>query len=207
MANGFLDATFFAWTSAWTCDTTLDALRHFDSLFTGELAFSGDGDLFVDVPTGLSMHSRHRSDADASASALYDVESEKAELRSRTAHLREKFYRQLRDDEPTLAVVKISASDASRGDEFARLLVGQLKEMGGRNLRLLVVCQKADAACFPFDHQDYDLRTVSEFSPDWNAATELAGDRLGWMKIWREFAPAHRIVQHKTYKFQEKGRK
>ena len=134
-----------------------------------------------------------------------DVEAEKADLRSRVAHLREKFYRQLRDDEPTLAALKLSPADCVRGDELANNLVAQLTAMGGRNFRLLVVCQKADAAFFPRSHPAYELRTVSCFSPDWDTASEQAGDRLGWMKIWREFAPARKIVQHKTYKFQKKG--
>ena len=147
------------------------------------------------------MHSRMRSGTAAAA----DCEAEKAELRSRAAHLREKFYRQLRDDEPTLAVMKIGPSDSLRGDEFARRVVERMSAMGGRNFRLLVVCQKADAGCFPAEHPDYELRTVAQFSSDWNAASELDGDRLGWMKIWMEFAPARKIVQNKTYKFQKKG--
>lgn len=199
MANGFLDATFFAWTGSWSCDITLEALRRFDELFSADVAFSGD--LFIDAITGLSMHSRMR---DESAGDV-DVEAEKADLRSRVAHLREKFYRQLRDDEPTLAALKLSPADCARGDELANRLVSQLTAMGGRNFRLLVVCQKADAAVFPRNHPAYELRTVSRFSPDWDTASEQAGDRLGWMKIWREFAPARKIVQHKTYKFQKKG--
>ena len=204
MANGFLDATFFAWSGSWTCDVTLDALRRFDSLFTGDMLFTGDGDLFIDVATGLSMHSRHKAVSGSSAVAE-DLEEEKAELRSRAAHLREKFYRQLRDDESTLAVIKLSPSDCPKGDEYAHLLLEQMKAMGGKNLSLLVVCQEEDAVWFPSAHPDYEVRTVREFSPDWNAASEIDGDRLGWMKIWREFAPARKIVQHKTYKFQRKG--
>ena len=51
---------------------------------------------------------------------------------------------------------------------------------------------------------DSPSRPVAEYNPDWRAATELSGDRLGWMKIWREFVPLKKLVQHKTYKF-EKG--
>lgn len=203
MANGFLDSTFFAWAGEWRFWILLDALRHFDELFAGELIFSGGGDLLVDVPTGVSIHAKPRTEKGGSGAA--DVEAVKTELRLRTAYLREKFYRQLRDDEPTLAVVKLSTCDCPKGDENARNLVTQLKSMGGRNFRLLVICQKADAGFFPKDHPDYDLRTVTAFNPDWLVASEQVGDRLGWMRLWREFAPAQKIVDHKTYKFQGKG--
>ena len=200
MANGFLDSTFFAWIAAWRCGNVLDALKRFDELFTGELVSSGGGDLLMDVPTGVSMHARQGN----SAAGESHVESAKAELRSRAAYLREKFYRQLRDDETTLAVVKMGSCDCPRGDENALSLVRQLKSMGGCNFRLLVVCQKADAGFFPKEHPDYDLRTVARFNPDWLVASEHVGDRFGWMRIWREFAPARKIVQKKTYKFQER---
>ena len=182
----------------------LDALRHFDGLFTGELAFVGGGDLLVDVNTGISMHARQGNGSGSSSQGGADLEAAKDELRSRAGHLREKFYRQLRDDETTLAVVKMGSCDCPRGDSNARELVEQLKRMGGRNFRLLVICQKADARFFPKDHPDYDLRTVACFNPDWIVASEHVGDRLGWMRIWREFAPARKIVQNKTYKFQKK---
>ena len=205
MANGFLDSTFFAWTNAWRVGMTLDALRHFDELFTGELVLSGVGDLIVDAKTGISMHAREKSVPAPGGSG--DCEAVKSELRSRAAYLREKFYRQLRDEESTLAVVKLSTCDCPRGDENARSLVAQLGAMGGRNVRLLVVCQQGDAKFFPDEHPDYDLRTVSCFSPDWMAASELGGDRLGWLRIWREFSPARVIAQRKTYKFQKRRRR
>ena len=204
MANGFLDSTFFAWAGEWRFGIMLDALRHFDALFTGELAFVGGGDLLVDVNTGISMHARQGNGYGSSSQDGADLEAAKDELRSRARHLREKFYRQLRDDETTLAVVKMGSCDCPRGDSNARELVEQLKRMGGRNFRLLVICQKADARFFPKDHPDYDLRTVACFNPDWIVASEHVGDRLGWMRIWREFAPARKIVQNKTYKFQKK---
>ena len=204
MANGFLDSTFFAWAGTWRFWILLEALRHFDELFAGELVFSGGGDLLVDVPTGIPMHAKTRAEKGGSSAA--DVEAVKAELRSRAAYLREKFYRQLRDDEPTLAVVKLNTCDCPKGDENARNLVEQLKSMGGRNFRLLVICQKADAGFFPKDHPDYDLRTVAAFNPDWLVASEQVGDRLGWMRLWREFAPVRKKVENKTYKFQGEGR-
>ena len=204
MANGFLDSTFFAWTGVWRFWILLEALRRFDELFVGELVFSGGGDLLVDVPTGISMHAKPRAEKEGLGAA--DVEAVKTELRSRAAYLREKFYRQLRDDEPTLAVVKLSTCDCPKGDENARDLVEQLKSMGGRNFHLLVICQKADARFFPKDHPDYDLRTVAAFNPDWLVASERVGDRLGWMRLWREFAPVRKKVENKTYKFQGKGR-
>ena len=206
MANGFLDSTLFAWAACWGPDIMMDALSRFDDICAGELAFAGATDLFIDVETGVFTHSRLKVDP-SSPSGTADAEASKAELRSRMAHLREKFLRQLRDDEPTLAVVKISPSELRAADEYVRSLVDWLRRMGGRNFRMLAVCQKADAWAFPESHPDYELRTVSAYNPDWCPATELQGDRLGWTKIWREFAPARRIVQDKEYKFQKGGRR
>ena len=205
-ANGFLDSTFFAWTSTWDCKGLMNALCHFDELFAGEMNFDPTAsDMFVDAATGVSTHSRYnpRAVGGASDRKAADIESEKAEVRSRMAHLREKFCRQLRDDEPTLAVIKMRPEDCPAGDRHARELVEQLCRMGGSNFSLLVVCRKADAGHFPSEHPGYFLRTVSSYNPEWKATTEQFGDRVGWMLIWREFAPAHVLVQHKTYKFED----
>ena len=205
-ANGFLDSTFFAWTSVWDCKGLMNALRHFDELFTGKMSFDPTAsDMFVDSETGVSTHSRYNPKGGGSTVRKpADIESEKAEIRSRMAHLREKFYRQLRDNEPTLAVIKMRSEDCLEGDRHARALIEQLQKMGGRNFSLLVICRKADAVHFPAEHPGYLLRTVSGYNPEWKAATEQFGDRVGWMLIWREFAPAKRLVQHKTYKFEER---
>ena len=198
-ANGFLDSTFFAWAGGLDCEGMLSALRRFDELFTGEMVFDPGGHgIFQDVATGVRMHSHWAPSANGE---LPDIEAMKAELRSRAAHLREKFYRQLRDEEPTLAVVKMKPEDCPQGDRHARMFLDRLREMGGRNLQLLVICQKADAKHFPAEHPDYFLRTVSRYNPDWQVATEQLGDRFGWNMIWREFAPLHVLVQHKKYKF------
>ena len=197
--NGFLDSTFFAWAGGLDCDGMLNGLRHFDELFTGELAFApGSQGIFQDVATGVRMHARYAPSADGTPP---DFEAMKSELRSRAAHLREKFYRQLRDDEPTLAVVKMRQEDCPRGDYHAHRFLERLREMGGRNLQLLVICQKADAVHFPAEHPDYFLRTVSRYNPDWQVATEQIGDRFGWTMIWKEFAPLHVMAQSKKYKF------
>ncbi len=198
-ANGFLDSTFFAWAGGLDCEGMLNALRHFDELFTGELAFAPGGHgIFQDLATGVRMHSHWAPSADGT---LPDIEEMKSELRSRAAHLREKFYRQLRDDEPTLAVMKLKPADCPKGDFHARRLLAQLREMGGRNLQLLIICQRADAVHFPAEHPDYFLRTVSRYNPDWQVVTEQLGDRFGWMRIWREFVPMHVLKQNKKYKF------
>ena len=82
-----------------------------------------------------------------------------------------------------------------------QLNLERLREMGGRNLQLLVICQKADAVHFPAEHPDYFLRTVSRYNPDWQVTTEQLGDRFGWTMIWKEFAPLHVMKQSKKYKF------
>ena len=205
-ANGFLDSTFFAWASAGDCRGLVAALRRFDDVFSGEMTFDPSAsDIFICSNTGTAAHSRYTpkgGGADPARKAS-DIESEKAELRSRMAHLREKFRRQLRDDEPTLAVIKLRPEECPEGDARLRALGAQLRERGGRNFSLLAVCRRADAVHFPKEHPEYYLRTVSSYNPEWKAATEQYGDRAGWTVIWREFAPARKLVQHKTYKFEE----
>lgn len=205
-ANGFLDSTFFAWASAGDSRDIVAALRRFDDVFSGEMTFAPSAsDMFICSNTGIVAHSRYTpkgGGADPGRKAS-DIESEKAELRSRMAHLREKFRRQLRDDEPTLAVVKLRPEECPEGDARIKALGAQLREMGGRNFSILAVCRRADAVHFPKEHPEYYLRTVSSYNPEWKAATEQYGDRAGWTVIWREFAPAVKLVQHKTYKFEE----
>ena len=205
MANGFLDSTFFAWTGTWNCEGLLNALSHLDELFTGELRLAPGGlDMFLDAATGVSTHSRYNPKTAGNAPrAAADIEAEKAEVRSRMAYLREKFLRQLRDEESTLAVVKFPSSDCAVGDRYAHQIIEQLRAMGGRNFSLLVVCQKADVKHFPAEHPDYLLRSVSVFNPDWQVATEQIGDRYGWMLLWKEFLPEKIIVQNKKFKFQQ----
>ena len=205
-ANGFLDSTFFAWASAGDCKDLVVALRRFDDVFSGEMTFDPTAsDIFKCSNTGAVAHSRYApkgGGADLKRKAS-DIESEKAELRSRMNHLREKFRRQLRDEESTLAVIKLRPEECPEGDARIKALDAQLREMGGRNYSILAVCRKADAVHFPKEHPSYYLRTVSSYNPEWKAATEQLGDRAGWTVIWREFAPLKKLVQHKTYKFEE----
>jgi len=206
-ANGFLDSTFFAWAGGLDGDGMVNALRHFDELFVGEMELAhGMRDVFRDVATGVKMHSHYNAQAfDLSKGESFDIEAAKEEVRSRAAYLRGKFYRQLRDDEPTLVLMKMMSRDCPDGDAKARAFVEQLRAMGGRNFDFLVVCQKADARHFPAEHPDYFLRTVSRYNPDVHAATEQFGDRFGWNMIWKEFCPVRKIVQNKTYKFDAKA--
>ncbi len=207
-ANGFLDSTFFAWASAGDCKGLVAVLRRFDDVFAGDMDFDPTAnDLFVCAATGVVTHSRYnpKDGGRASDRKASDIESEKAEVRSRMAHLREKFRRQLQDDEPTLAVVKLRPEECPEADARIKALDAQLREMGGRNFTILAVCRKADARHFPKEHPGYFLRTVSSYNPEWKAATEQLGDRTGWTVIWREFAPMRKIVQHKTYKFDSEG--
>ena len=203
-ANGFLDSTFFAWSGAGDCKGLVNALRRFDEVFAGDmnLGYTAN-DIFECAATGVLTHSRYNPKGGGKSSdrKASDIESEKAEVRSRMAYLREKFYRQLRDEEPTLAVVKMRSEECSEGDARLRALDEQLRAMGGRNYSLLAICQKADAVHFPKEHPSYLLRTVSSYNPEWRAVTEQMGDRVGWTLIWHEFAPMRVLVQHKTYKF------
>ena len=205
-ANGFLDSTFFAWASAGDCKDLVAALRRFDDIFAGEMTFDPTAnDIFICSNTGTVAHSRYspKGGGVKPERKASDIESEKAELRSRMNHLREKFRRQLRDDESTLVVVKLRPEECPEGDARIKALDAQLREMGGRNYSILAVCRKADAVHFPKEHLGYYLRTVSSYNPEWKAATEQLGDRAGWTVIWREFAPMKKLVQHKTYKFEE----
>ena len=160
--------------------------------------------MFVDVATGVVAYSRYspKHGEAITIKKSSDIESEKAELRSRMAHLRDKFYRQLRDDEPTLAVVKLRTEECPDGDARVKSLKDQLLAMGGRSVSLLVICQKADAIHFPADHPDYYLRTVARYNPEWQVATQQLGDRVGWMLVWDEFVPIEKPHQDKKYKFE-----
>ena len=97
-ANGFLDSTFFAWAGGPGCEKMLLALDRFDELFTGDMTLkTGTRDVFADNATGVLMHSHYNAGAFNPGES--DLEAVKAEIRSRAAYLREKFYRQLRDFE------------------------------------------------------------------------------------------------------------
>ena len=206
--NGFLDSTFFAWAGGLGCEKMLAALERFDELFTGDMTLATrTRDVFADAGTGVLMHS-HYSEAGFGADDRMsaDIESVKAEIRSRAAYLREKFYRQLRDDEPTLVPIKMKHDDCPCGDAYVHRFIDWLKARGGRNFDVLVICQKNDAACFPPEHPGYFLRTVSSYTPDWFAATEQFGDRYGWNLIWTEFASAKKLEGKKKFKFDAERR-
>jgi hypothetical protein len=203
-ANGFIDSNFFAWTYTGGCQKVIEALADFGSLFTGDLTFVPEGkDMFADVGSGIQAHAR-RHDGKRGVPTIKrvsDIESEKDELRSRMAYLREKFLKQLRDDKPTLAVIKLMPRECPGADALIKDLLARLNGMGAKNLSMLVICQKADAVHFPSEHPDYYLRTVSAYNPGWRVATEQVGDRVGWMTIWKEFVPEKKIAQTKKYKF------
>lgn len=203
-ANGFLDSTFFAWAGGPGCEKMLRALDRFDELFTGDMTLkTGTRDVFADKATGVLMHSHYNAGAFNPGES--DLEAVKAEIRSRAAYLREKFYRQLRDEEPTLCVLKMKRVDTTKGDEYARRYIEWLRSRGGRNFEFLVVCHRDDAANFPAEHPDYHLRTVASYNPDWSAVTEQFGDMYGWNLIWKEFAPTRVLGTKRKFGFEGGG--
>lgn len=197
----FLDSSLFAWTGV-----TLEQLKYFleNSQDVG-VDFSLYGNLFKCVKSGILFHGRTNLTATVHKLQGEALEIEKAELRSRIAYLKDKFFEYSTNGKNTLYIRKIIKDDVDDPNFQQNILYlyNKLSSICKNEFKLLLIVEEENYKKVIFDNENILIRTVHKFSPNADVTNKKYGDKLGWRNIFTEFQPAMKKKQTKKFKFEE----
>lgn len=199
------ESSLFSWAYVLNDELLLRALNDPEDLLRGETHFHyPTEDMFIDEKYQITFHGRTpKSEMLDESGQIIDNEKYTAaltELRSRVAHLTEKFRADLASEEPTAYFYKLMLyypQDPQYVQEkvaFVRELYDWfLEHKAGSEWRLVIVVEEA---CREFFAGLADTRliveTVSFFAPD--SDTLNGADRENWQRI---FARAEELLEPK----------
>lgn len=196
---GFLDSSLFAWANTFDLAVLSDALTRLDALGTGSFTFHGPSRMWRDDASGVFFHGRMRSIHGAPAPTEAELTQDREELRSRLAHLKDKFREYAVNGKPTLFVYRLGAEGHLPGlDRRLDRLEAALTGLGAKNWKLLVVCERKILATMPAG-ENRVFRAVTRFNSFEDVTNRRTGDPAGWNRIFTEFAP--KTIKTKTHSF------
>jgi len=199
----FLDSSLFAWTNTLGLKNLARALARFDGIGTGEMTLHEASRMWRCENSGVYFHGKLHARPGTSGPTDEERAADLADLRSRIAHLKEKFLAYARNEKSTLFVYKLSPDEAALADLGANLdaLEAALRNLGARNAHLLVVCERALLDRMPAG-PGRSFRAVRRYNPGNSVTSRKKGDPAGWRRIFSEFAPAHVLKRAHKFKYE-----
>lgn len=205
-SHGFLESAVFQWAGYYRLELLLDALEHWDRLFTGGI--TGPSPLYTCNNTQLLFHGKAPTEkwvggiTDANRA---EAEADHADTLGRMLHLKEKFRTQIRTPE-ALLTYKMRREDwfddacEARVRKLYDLLVG----FGAGDFDFVIILEDpCRAKKIEFDMPRTFIRYVREFNPEDRVTDVSLGDDYGWRLIFDEFAPREKKAQKHKFKFEK----
>ena len=198
---GGIESSLFNWGVSGDLPNLVWKLRNLEKIGSGEFGLT-DGNLWECAVTGFRLHGRRNMPKGVPLPPQAELDADLADLRGRLEHLKGKFLRQLMDDERTLLVRRLSDNDMADPslDENLDRLRETIKDLGGRNLDLLIVVT-AKYRSRLVEQPGLYVRTVTRFNPKSDAVSLELGDNIGWDAIFSEFVPRDKPNRRHGYKF------
>ena len=198
-----IDSSLFAWGHVRGLDAFIAALRRWDDIFRDECTLNERILLWECARTGMRLHGKLKLRPGEPLPDDATIAADKADLLGRVRHLKEKFIRQISDDDTTLFVHRIKKEDCSAPDIGEKLdsLQQALRDLGARNAELLVVTEREDEAKIPPAPRRI-VRSVLRFNPGAQVTVPELGDTPGWNAIFTEFAPRTVVGRKHGFKFE-----
>ena len=198
-----LDSSLFSWGHVRSLDTLTAALRRWDDIFRDDCSLNERILLWECERTGIRLHGKMKLRPGEPLPDAQTIAADKADLLGRVKHLKEKFIRQISDDEPTLFVHRIKKEDCAAPDLGEKLdaLQQALRDLGANNAELLVVTEREDAGKVPPAPRRI-VRSVARFNPGAQVTVPELGDTPGWNAIFTEFAPLTVSRKKHDFKFE-----
>lgn len=200
---GFLDSSLFAWANTLDLMHLITALNDLSRLGTGELEFHERSRMWRCKNSGIYFHGRMKAIPGAPLPTEAELSADREDLRARLAHLKEKFVGYAVNDKSTLFVHRLGAdADQPELDRKLAALESALENLGARNWKLLVICERRHLHRMPSGpHRIF--RAVSQFNPVAEVTVRQTGDPRGWDRIFTEFAPLHMRAKAHAFKFED----
>jgi len=199
---GFVDSSPFVWAQSGDIARLTAALRNLDSYCTGEVFFN-EKSMWQCRNTDIWMHGQLKHCAGEPRPSDDLLAKDLADLRSRMAHLKEKFRRYLTNDKPTLLIHRLLAADQTADDLPARVAAFEkaVSDLGARNCTFLFIRERC-RSCRLTETENRFVRSVKAFNKGDRITCEELGDPVGWNAIFSEFAPATLLPKAHTFKFE-----
>lgn len=197
---GFLDASLFAWSSIPAFSRFIPVLADLDCLGRGKMEFSPHSMMWACGESGVWFHGRMKPPHRPSQE---EIDADLADLLGRIRHLRKKFISYATNEKTTLFIFKPRPDDCASPDFNDNLdaLERTLEELGARNWKLLVICEK-DRLPGMRKGPNRIFRTLRRFAPNNCVTNPECGDPAGWNLIFTEFAPAKVLKKAHAFKFE-----
>lgn len=181
------------------------ALNHLDLFYSGEVL--DPNPLYECANTHIRQHGKAPMQCwipeEGKSVSRAAIDSDKADLIGRMAHLKEKFVNRLRHG-GALVMYKMRTSEALVAEVHKKVegIQTVLKSLGARDFDFVLILEARCRGKALFEERPKDrffIRFVREFNPDSDVTNTKVGDSRGWERIFKEFRPMHR--QKKTHKF------
>lgn len=195
-----MDASLFSWAFVKDDEKFLQALENIDDIFSNDVSFAENTtDMFLDTKYNISFHGR------TPKNELFDeegnIKDEKkyqetlAELKSRLAHLKEKFKKDFESEEEKIYLKKIyiaeNANDYKDIQSAKKIIIKLYEYLKSKiptgKFKLIIIMENKylDNEIKELENDHLFIRAVAFFAPC--DATECGADNYGWQKIIKEF--------------------
>lgn len=199
----FLDSSLFAWSGTMSVTRLADVLSDLSQLGTGDFSLCPNTLIWRCANTGFAFHGKYKG---VEKPTDAELAADREDLRSRLAHLKEKFVRYLTNEKPTLFVYRIAEKDEKSSDlavKFAKLEAA-FDGLGARNWTILAICEREYLPNMPIGSVKHTVfRAVNRFNPTDDVTNRRKGDPSGWQRIFTEFAPQHLLKKAHAFKFEQ----
>ena len=202
----FTESSLFAWCACPSINTMIKAISYLDTVGSGD--FKPQCPMWQCQNTKISFHGKGSPRHWKNNPSQEFFDSDLKELKSRLAHLRQKFIETGKDGKTNLYIYKCSPSEENLPQEtlVSRLysLYETISEKCSNPFDLLIVLEKATQPDIEqvLKNPHIFVRRVKFFT-DPGHVTSKPYDARGWTRIFNEFKPDFKLPKRKRYKFED----
>ena len=202
----FTESSLFAWCACPNINTMINSINNLDKVGAGE--FKPVKPMWQCQNTMISFHGKGSSRLwnDNPTQEFFD--NDLKELKSRLAHLRQKFITVGQDGKKNLYIYKCSHNEETLPQETLVPLLYSLYETIGHKCSnpfdLLIVLEKDTLPDIEqkIQNEHIFIRRVKFFTHPAHV-TSKPYDKRGWGKVFSEFKPDFKLPKRKHYKFEQ----
>jgi len=202
----FTESSLFAWCACPSINTMINSINNLDIVGSGN--FKPINHMWQCQNTQISFHGKTSQRLWKDTPTQEFIDKELQELKSRLAHLRQKFVTTGQDGKTNLYIYKCSHNEETLPQEKLVSLFNSLYEtishICSNPFDLLIILEKN---ILPDIEQKIDnphivIRHVKFFANPAHVASSPS-DKHGWKRIFSEFKPDFKLPQSKRYKFEQ----
>ena len=204
----FTESSLFAWCSCQNIQMMIKAINDVDNVGNGELTPSTAIAMWQCQNSGIYFHGKGKQRMWRDNPPPEFFESDLVELRSRLAHLRQKFIDTCQDSKMSLYIYKCPPKEAETSSENLVALINELyqaiKNKGDNPFDLLIIFEQNTQTDIEqkINNPHIFVRRVKFFSNPGHVISKPY-DKRGWGRIFSEFKPNFKLPKRKRHKFED----